>query len=79
MSENTPQPDDRHAPPHMLPRTLLLIVIIALLAPAVLDVPTHGAWSRFVLGLGTWRWVAWGACFAAMVALRFAGGPRRGA
>jgi hypothetical protein len=28
--------------------------------------------------LGSWRWLAWGACFVLMAMMRFAGGPKRG-
>ena len=33
---------------------------------------------RFITGLGTGKWIAWGACFVLMTLLRFAGGPKRG-
>ena len=79
MTESPTSPPPRLAPAHMLARTALLLASLALLFPQLLDVPTHSAWSRFVLGLGTWRWVTWGACFVAMVVLRFSNLPKRGA
>ena len=70
--------DDRDLYTRIIVRTVFLAITLALLFPALLDRVTHGAWPRFVLGLGTWRWVAWGACFVAMTLMRFAGGPKRG-
>ena len=58
-------------------RTVLLVISIVLLFPQLLDGLTHGALSRTLLGLGIWRWVAWGTCFVAMIVVRFAGAPKR--
>jgi hypothetical protein len=67
----------RMAVTRVVVRTMLLATAIALLFPAALDGLARGAWARMVLALGAWRWVAWGACFAAMTLMRFAGGPKR--
>ncbi len=74
-----PGPPPRQAPVHMLARTALLVLAIALLFPRLLGWATHGAWPAFVLGLGMYRWAAWGACFIAMTLLRFSNLPRRSA
>ena len=63
--------------PAFILRTMLLVVAVLLLFPAALDGLTHGAWPRFVDGLGTIKWIAWGVIFVAMTLLRFAGGPKR--
>ena len=69
--------DDPNLYPRLVARTTLLAVSVAFLFPMLLDRLTNGAWPRFVLGLGEWKWAAWGACFLGMVLMRFAGGPRR--
>ncbi len=76
----TPEPadDPRASIPRFVARTVLLFVSIALLFPNLLDRFTAGAWARWVNSLGAGRWAAWGACFVAMMVLRFAGGPKRG-
>ncbi len=72
-------PPAGRAVPRIAVRTALLVACILLLFPRLLDILDGGAWSRFVLAMGAWRWAAWGACFVAMTLTRFAGGPRRDA
>jgi hypothetical protein len=59
-------------------RTVLLALSIVILFPRLLDPLTQGAWSRLLLSMGEWRWAAWGACFVAMMVVRFVGAPKRG-
>ena len=59
-------------------RTALLVFSLLLLAPQVLNGVANGAWPRFVLGLGAWRWAAWGVSLVVLGITRFSGGPKRG-
>ncbi len=77
--ESPAAPPAGSTPTRIAIRTALLALCLLLLFPRLLDFIGNGAWSRFVLATGAWRWAAWGACFVAMTLTRFAGGPRRDA
>ncbi len=78
MSES---PESAGPPPilgRFLLRTALLVLSLLLLFPQVLGGVADGAWPRFVLRLGEWKWLVWALCFVALAITRFRDMPRRG-
>jgi hypothetical protein len=72
-----PVPDADSPMWRTIARTVLLALSLVLLFPRLLGGIAGGAWPRLVDRMGTWKWVLWGASFAGMIVLRFAGGPKR--